>query len=299
MARSGRGFFDHECNPLRFRMRVFWRLGRIRSGGETTKSGFTLIELLVVIAIIAILSAILFPVFARAKSAAVRTDCTSNVKQLALALIQYTDDWNGHFVPAAADIDGPGGGRHRWHGTRTAQNKPFAPELGPLWAYVGRSKAIKSCKALPDSTGHQNDFEAGCGGYGYNRNYIGGSYQKYAYGDGSSARSTAKTSDIANPAATVLLADCAVSQGESNIISEYSFVEPVYFTGPGNTIYAYHPNPSVHFRHNGCANVAWCDGHVSSEKMSLTAEENPYGAGNTASKIGWFGPDNNSLFDLD
>ena len=58
-------------------------------------------------------------------------------------------------------------------------------------------------------------FEAGCGGYGYNRNYIGGSYQKYAYGDGSSARSTAKTSEIANPAATVLLADCAVSQGES------------------------------------------------------------------------------------
>ena len=56
--------------------------------------GFTLIELLVVIAIIAILAAILFPVFARAKAKANQNNCLSNVKELQLALIMYASDWS-------------------------------------------------------------------------------------------------------------------------------------------------------------------------------------------------------------
>jgi prepilin-type N-terminal cleavage/methylation domain-containing protein/prepilin-type processing-associated H-X9-DG protein len=56
------------------------------------RSGFTLIELLVVIAIIAILAAILFPVFARARAKAQQNNCLSNVKQLQLGLIMYVSD---------------------------------------------------------------------------------------------------------------------------------------------------------------------------------------------------------------
>jgi prepilin-type N-terminal cleavage/methylation domain-containing protein len=63
------------------------------------RRGFTLIELLVVIAIIAILAAILFPVFARAREAARRTSCISNVKQLALATAQYTTDYDETYPP--------------------------------------------------------------------------------------------------------------------------------------------------------------------------------------------------------
>ncbi|NIM06116.1 MAG: DUF1559 domain-containing protein, partial [Armatimonadetes bacterium] len=58
------------------------------------KKGFTLIELLVVIAIIAILAAILFPVFAKAREKARQTACLSNVKQLTLAVLMYAGDWD-------------------------------------------------------------------------------------------------------------------------------------------------------------------------------------------------------------
>lgn len=62
--------------------------------------GFTLIELLVVIAIIAILAAILFPVFARAREAARKASCQSNLKQIVLGLKMYMDDYD-HRIPSA------------------------------------------------------------------------------------------------------------------------------------------------------------------------------------------------------
>jgi len=62
---------------------------------SSKRTGFTLIELLVVIAIIAILAAILFPVFARARENARKAQCVSNMKQLALALLMYAEDYDG------------------------------------------------------------------------------------------------------------------------------------------------------------------------------------------------------------
>jgi prepilin-type N-terminal cleavage/methylation domain-containing protein/prepilin-type processing-associated H-X9-DG protein len=77
------------------------------------KRGFTLIELLVVIAIIAILAAILFPVFARARENARRASCQSNLKQIGLGILQYTQDYDEMLPPArgviATNVNAP------WH----------------------------------------------------------------------------------------------------------------------------------------------------------------------------------------
>lgn len=71
------------------------------------KKGFTLIELLVVIGIIAILAAILFPVFAKAREAARRTSCISNLKQLSSALTTYIQDYDEMWPACTANYGAP------------------------------------------------------------------------------------------------------------------------------------------------------------------------------------------------
>src|SRR4028119_1048011 len=75
---------------------------------QNRKKGFTLIELLVVIAIIAILAAILFPVFARARENARRASCQSNLKQIGLGLMQYTQDYDEKYPLFNENPGGPG-----------------------------------------------------------------------------------------------------------------------------------------------------------------------------------------------
>ena len=114
---------------------------------KTRPGAFTLIELLVVIAIIAILAAILFPVFAKARERAKMSTCISNVKQITTAIRMYGDDSNDYFVttavPSATGIQIT---NHAYGGV--------SDQSRPLYPYTANNQDIFKC---PDDIGGPND----------------------------------------------------------------------------------------------------------------------------------------------
>ena len=104
------------------------------------KKGFTLIELLVVIAIIALLAAILFPVFARARENARKSSCMNNLKQIGIGMAQYSQDFDEQTTPL------------RWRWTGAYSEMPFQSLLYP---YI-KSTQIYKCPSNT-STGNMDD----------------------------------------------------------------------------------------------------------------------------------------------
>jgi len=282
---------------------------------ERRHRAFTLIELLIVVSIIALLAAILLPNLRRARDQARAVACRSNIRQLHLANSSYALENNDLYVPAASDMVNGFGGRHRWHGTRLADavdpdpvRNTFDPELGPL-AGALLDGAIKACPQRTEfvTSGAANAFEAGCGGYGYNLYGIGGRFYAAGWsaaqvGQGAPFQLGWWTSRVQNPAQVVMFTDTAyrVQSGPSgSYLIEYSFSEPPWSVeatpqGPheraGEPALWWLSTPSIHFRHAGRTNVAWCDGHVSGEKLSTDK------VGSRQWQLGWFGTLDNAAF---
>ena len=105
---------------------------------QRIRRGFTLIELLVVIAIIAILAAILFPVFAQARESARKTSCTSNMKQLGTAIMMYAQDYDELIVPNHAPYQVTICGTTRWM-EWWYLTQPYIKNNGILTCPSGRS----------------------------------------------------------------------------------------------------------------------------------------------------------------
>jgi prepilin-type N-terminal cleavage/methylation domain-containing protein/prepilin-type processing-associated H-X9-DG protein len=192
------------------------------------RRGFTLIELLVVIAIIAILAAILFPVFAKARSKAQQNTCLDNVKQMSLAAIAYLTDWDQMTWDYGACQNG-------WGPTTT--DPSLANKLYPytknsqifLCPSTAASPTLASCPPTAN----------GLGDYVACAENMGSSMEKYPY-----------------PAEWWWVADMGVAnQNQAN--------SPAY--GPacatGN-------NQRVGSCHNNGANVGYMDGHAQWKNMN-------------------------------
>jgi prepilin-type processing-associated H-X9-DG protein/prepilin-type N-terminal cleavage/methylation domain-containing protein len=272
------------------------------------RRAFTLVELLVVIGIIAILIGLLIPALGIARQQAQSTQCQSNLRQIVTACINYAQDWKGYWPPASVDIvrfD-----LNRWHGTRQSRNDPFDSSGSCLRPYLSQS-AIRACPTFePSITSGPLAYEASAGGYGYNDHFLGtgaGLPSQPAalpptQWDQTIGNVPAKMNMVRRSSAKIAFADAAMGQ-VSNQVIEYSFAEPpleILFIDPVTGPVYYPASPSIHFRHRGKANIAWADGHVTSEAFEWTYPGlNAYGADNNLLKLGYFGPHDNSLFSRD
>jgi len=244
------------------------------------RHAFTLLELLVTISVIAILAVLLLDALGSAKEKAQATQCISNLHQLALANLAYAAEHGGQYVQAQERSNNV-----RWHGVRKSSKQPFDPTTGPLAPYLGSEGRVKLCATFRDALKGGQTFEDSTGGYGYNATYIGGTW-----------RDTYRAefmSNVPQPVRTVMFADAALPRADG--IQEYAYAEPYHWVDMGGVL-AGALAPSVHFRHGGRANVAWCDGHITSEEPARLGTTNLYGGDAAKAGIGWFGPEANNGF---
>ncbi len=188
------------------------------SGSRSTRKGFTLIELLVVIAIIAILAAILFPVFAQAREKARQTSCLSNQKQIGTALIMYVQDYDETF-PAGERLNRAGS-----PGTLTADS-PAAAFLhtGQGWAaqIYSLTKSGQALKCPDDSTSVVTDTAGNVlipVSYVYNHNVA----------------NTPSLAAMNAPANTVVLTEVTNDQVNATTADEPTVNNPFHFSSTGD-----------------------------------------------------------------
>jgi prepilin-type N-terminal cleavage/methylation domain-containing protein/prepilin-type processing-associated H-X9-DG protein len=247
----------------------------------TAAGGFTLIELLVVIAIIGILAALLFPVFARARERGRQATCASNLRQLATANRLYASDNDGFYVPAVPGW--PRSDNRRWFGTRNAAGV-FEPSNGPLVPFLADGGKLRECPSFSTRVG----FDRGTGGYVYNGVGVG-SRVAAPRGAENVFDASMSESEIRRPSVTAMFADGALDIGKG--LAEYALLTPP--PALARELFGQPLDPSVHFRHNGRANVVFVDGHVSPLAMELSVDSSPAypSARPSARGVGWFGPE--------
>jgi len=228
---------------------------------HSKQRGFTLIELLVVIAIIAILAAILFPVFARAKAKARQTVCLSNVKQLALGVKMYQSDWDDYFPDGEVhDLPWPDTTLLTcWFFSYNYPSNTFNSLGGNLHPYLQNFEIFK-CPDWNSPDGAASDYWVSYGinqALGWKADDNDGNFITWVNSSGSVNEGT-----LAHPAETVMMFDFQTTYWPH---TSYSVLPPINAgTYWGMSLYGL---PAE--RHNGVVNWGWCDGHASAKPRDM------------------------------
>ncbi len=227
------------------------------------RHGFTLIELLVVIAIIAILAAILFPVFQKVRENARRASCASNEKQLGLAFTQYTQDADEGYP--LMSYQNPYGGTSAFSSGGNPVNLDEVGWAEAIYPFVKATGAYK----CPDSSqnggapGRNASSNIAASGYAYNfwisnNDAAGASNSDKAVNQGANAR-TSKLSQFDFPASTFLLTEAAQAPDGSD--THGGSAENTQWGWTRAATAGLNPGDAL-TKHNGGANYLFTDGHV-------------------------------------
>ncbi|GAB4154847.1 MAG: hypothetical protein Tsb009_31560 [Planctomycetaceae bacterium] len=240
------------------------------------RRGFTLIELLVVIAIIAILIALLLPAVQQAREAARRTQCRNRLRQLVLAMHNYTDSF-GTFIPYKIDdrqeigywtSGGSHGTIRYWFGNvdfrETDPNRQLKFHEGYLAPFMEANYQAFQCPNFGPLQVDRVRFGKMACGFAYNGHYLGPGIS-YDYSNWPNVQVSSKPivyrfRDVSSTAKTIAFADSAIMNTWS--FSTGQLMENWILEPPSRT------QPTIHFRHSGAANVAFLDGHVESRTKS-------------------------------
>ncbi|MHB8997623.1 MAG: DUF1559 family PulG-like putative transporter [Armatimonadota bacterium] len=200
------------------------------------RRGFTLIELLVVIAIIAILAAILFPVFAKAREKARQSSCLSNVKQLMLATMSYAQDYDEALPMCYTDVaaDGFGVGDYSWR----CEILPYAKNA-QIFQCPSKKNSTNAFSSYPDGSPIGTATGIQLAGYAMNTVH---------WAMGGASPSGASLGSIEYPASTIFLGE--IDGAGINISDGGAVVHGFVYGNLGGK------------RHNDGCNWGFIDGHA-------------------------------------
>ncbi len=240
---------------------------------------FTLVELLVVIAIIAILAAILFPVFGRARENGRRTSCQSNLKQIGIGLLQYVQDYDeklpASFYGTTAGADKTTRTKYKW--------------MDAIFPYV-KSEQLFICPSEPNAaykysgnlgvTEESDDY----GSYGQNGTYSknGDAYTPPRSSNSGATPYLVSLSQLASASQTVWVTDINSRQGTDRSYGILWVDEndakisanPIKTPADDATIPSgWRQIEKIAERHLSTTNVLYCDGHVKAQKLETLADK--------------------------